>query len=353
MNSFFTRLSDISDFSKAIFAPLLFFMGVAAEIYAAYYFTTGESVWVFLFFHLISSLAFFTYLCVNLSYFPFRNLVLFYSLFWLFAPMFGALNVMIMMLIKLENLTPNKTLLSELESAGEMGDKVFKELSMGVTDVIKVRSDDSRMSHYTDILESDDLNMKRLIIGRLRAAPNRDSVRLLRVAQKDKAYSIKYLTTLAINSIELDWREKIKQLEEQINLEPRSQRLRCEIVFSILNLHESGLLTSQQSKIYLKTAFEHAEYGLSLDRSSGEMLLLLGRVQLLLGKSNEARASFEAAIAINPGQLNLKGWLAEALYDLQEYDELKSLCEEIGDFIPEDSLLRSSVGYWSRYERTV
>ncbi|MBI4404442.1 MAG: tetratricopeptide repeat protein [Deltaproteobacteria bacterium] len=332
--------------------PILFEMG------AMWGWFTRPSLLLFLVLHGYSTLFLIIVCRVRILTPGQRNLVILVIGLWAVVPLMGPIAASLLYLALQKQVAGRGHIVAALSETAESEDDFFRELSREVMKdrEVDVKTDPNTgaepaavaVQPFLDVLKSKDFEAKKLTIMRLSYSSTSESIRLLKIAQKDSNYDIQYLATNALLAIESEWYTEIKTLERSVELDP-SVTLQNDLVSSYLRVCGSGLFTRTIEHIYLKRALVHAQLCVQLRPKDAGFHTSLGKVYLYLDNYSQALECFERAVHLEPNVPGYRFWKAETLYFLQAYPSVEQECQTIAEHPNLHPKIAPIVKFWSSH----
>jgi len=328
-------------------------MATACELAAIFFFFVQEEIGLFFLLHIGASLLI---ILVAFSLFGMghkKNLCVFLACVWSFFPMAGALVVFILFLGLPRLEYQGSGALLELIESIEEEEHFFKEFTVELMaerysrEKYNMILSGVSVQPFIDILKSDNTEGKKRVIRSLRFSRTRDAINLLKVAQTDTQFDIRYLSTVALSSIEQDWNREIKVLAREIELDPKNLSLRNEIINSYMLIFGSGLVPDRVAALYLQTALENAEISLQINPKQPDLWIHVGKVRLFQGNYRGALEMFSKAVESEPSNVSYHLWKGEAYYYLRDYSALRKQIMTVKKLPNVSPKVGPIIEYWS------
>jgi tetratricopeptide (TPR) repeat protein len=184
---------------------------------------------------------------------------------------------------------------------------------------------------YIDILGSEDLELKRSVISKLLKREDKTAVTLLREAQKDEHFEIRFLSANAMSGMEKKLADEGTAMDELSQTQPSVD------VFNRLgNIYFDhyylGLVAVESQGVYLDKAIEAYGRSLKLDPEQDGVYLMIARVHIAMSRWQNALEILDRLIKKSPQSPNFRIWRAEVAFNQRDFkalhhelDQLKSI----------------------------
>lgn len=159
-----------------------------------------------------------------------------------------------------------------------------------------------------DILEGNDLALKRSAIDKLSSLSNPDSIRTLKKYKDDESSEVRFFVTSAILRIKKDFEEEIEYAKKQIQKNPDEIGLKLAVSNLYLRFYHSHLLEDHDAEPLLNNAAFQLESALKIDPKNKTVLQKLLECYRIQNNDNEVLNTAQKLVnldAINLNEYNL------------------------------------------------
>ncbi|MCD6459656.1 hypothetical protein J7L67_03190 [bacterium] len=266
-------------------------------------------------------------------------------------PVFGSLSVCLIYLyrkiyFKIEESAENWDI--ALDNEIEIAVPVVED-AVCLDDEQKYMLENLDVQSYRDILNGDNLELKRSVISKLSEDDKKEDIYILQQTLKDIDPEIRFYASSALKKIEENFQKKFLALKEEISSNPDSLNHNLMLGKEYFRFARSGLSdkTSElfyynQSKICLQKAY-------SIDKENIDTALEFGKVLIQLCEYEQALKCFEDAYLIDNENWQVLIWRCEAYYHLGKLKKIQRDCAKLKKLKPPWGTITNITNYWLEY----
>jgi len=196
-------------------------------------------------------------------------------------------------------------------------------------DVIELRRDDLEIDAFKDIFKSHDPYLEENAINKLSKIVTKESVDILKNVVEQSTSDTKILAATAIIEMEDKIIAEIDTTQKSLEENPENS----DAILELARLYDLycylDVLDSAVQRYYQDLALEQYQTFFNFQPDHFDATLEHGRILLRAGKYQKAIDMLRHASKLQPDNPNPYIWLAEAHYDLGNYDAVSSICYKL------------------------
>lgn len=211
-------------------------------------------------------------------------------------------------------------------------------------------SENMSLQSLSDLIRGGSKSVKREVIGRLKRRFSRDSVVLLRVAQRDPDYEICYLATQALAYFEKRWLNEVKLLSSYPDVAKPSPQELYNLIESLMIAYRTGLMDPEVTYSHIQIGRKLMQAAVESNPDNTYYWRQLGKIHLQENLLEKAIFCFDQAMVFAPDWFNGWFWKAEAYFMQSDFPGVKRCCQELvrrcggSDKLPDE--IREQVLFW-------
>jgi len=178
---------------------------------------------------------------------------------------------------------------------------------------------------FAQILESDDIAMKRGAILSISRILKNDAVRLLKRALSDPSREIRYYAQNALTEMESEFNDRIYKLGREIERQPLRMDLHLELARVVLAFVESGLLEEAMVPYFVNIGLRTLDKALVIGNPDPEVFLLMGKLKKLAGDKQSAISALMDYWERDKSSAEAAVMLAELLREVNEIELARNI----------------------------
>jgi hypothetical protein len=200
-------------------------------------------------------------------------------------------------------------------------------------------SSDERVSQEVDIapfaqiLESDDIAMKRGAILSVSRILRADAVRLLKRALSDPSREIRYYAQNALSEMESEFNDRIYKLGREIERQPLRLDLHLELARLVIRFIESGLLEEAMIPFFTQIGLRTLDKAIVIGSANPEVYLLMGKLKILGGDKQGALSALMEYWERNKQSAEAALLLAELLCETKQTDMARKVLTTAKEYL--------------------
>ncbi|MFQ5637653.1 MAG: tetratricopeptide repeat protein [bacterium] len=213
--------------------------------------------------------------------------------------------------------------------------------------IVSIKSEELEIEAFQDIFMGPDRQLQENAINKLSKIINRDSVTLLKDVIKKSRSDIKMLAASAMIDMEDEIIKKIERFKHSLSENPENEMDLLELARSYDLYCYLGLLDAVVLSYYSNLGLEQYQRFLERRPDHIEAKMEYGRLLLHSGNSEKAVSVLSSACEGSPEDPKPRLWLAEAYYELLEYEKVSEVCQQLSHLKPIPSKFKEIVNWWA------
>lgn len=201
-----------------------------------------------------------------------------------------------------------------------------------------VKREQLNIEAFRDIFKSNDRLLEENAVNKLAKILTRDSVSILKEVVRHATSDTRVLAATALIEMEDKVIEKIEGIRNALGEDQTNPGLVLQLARSYDLYCYLGVLDEAITHYYRMQAAEQYKTFLVLRPKDPQATFEYGRVLLNSEQHDRAIEVLTEAIRLDPGNPNPHVWLAEAHYELGEYEKVATICRRINNYsnLPEN-----------------
>jgi tetratricopeptide (TPR) repeat protein len=249
-----------------------------------------------------------------------------------FLPAAGAGAALLIALLTTRWKPPASGLLDEYKEHAVLPQQRSRRLA---TPVEKRMIDDPRdVEPLVDMLSSQDIDTKRSALEAISRRGNAKLIGHIVKALSDPRPEIYQFAMAQILRLQEEYGKAISKAVEDVRSAPLAVEPRRRLADAYERYLRSGLADKSVEGFYRDRVMEEYRRILQLSPAETEVHRALGRHSLALGRYDDAKASFEDALQLEPKSLDVRSALIETLYEAGEYPQMYRLLTQTAQAFP-------------------
>lgn len=188
-----------------------------------------------------------------------------------------------------------------------------------------------------EIMEGDNVELKRGAILILSRIGRRQAIEILRKALTDEDREIRYYASHSLSEIEREYSEKIFNLKKEMEREGKTYEKTINYVTLCKEYVDSGILDPTMEEFFLDSALIENEEAIKLNPDVFEPYELKGKFLMKRKIFEKAINSFEKAIEKGDERFETFLNILNCFYELKKYEEAGGLLQKLKIKFPEKS----------------
>ncbi len=201
---------------------------------------------------------------------------------------------------------------------------------------------------FSDILRSDNFNLKRSVIEILARKDDKDSIKLLKSALKDPDPEIRFHASTGLCKVGESFQKRILALQEEFKLDTGSFETNLLLAKEYFSFCRSRLVDSGTQKFYLDKGLESINRALKIKPDNVDALLVLGKIKIETQEYQDALKQLDKAYSLDEDNWNVLIWRCEANFYLGRFDQIKKDCRAVSNLKPVWDSVGKVTNYWMK-----
>jgi len=202
---------------------------------------------------------------------------------------------------------------------------------------------------YSDILNGDNLELKRSVISKLSEDDKKEDIQLLQLTLKDPDPEIRFYASSGLKKIEENFQKEFLALKEEISYHPDSLSHNLMLGKEYFRFARSGLSDKTSERYYYEQAKDCLEKAYLIDKQNIDTALEYGKALIQLGEHEQALKCFDDAYQIDNQNWQVLIWRCEAYYHLGNLKEIQRDCVKLKKLKPPWGTITNITNYWLEY----
>ena len=217
------------------------------------------------------------------------------------------------------------------------------------SDPQKILYDHFQIEPFLDIIEGVDLDLKISAIVKLSHIKSRESISLLKMAQEDENYEVRYFASNSLSLMEKSLIEEIDTYNKSVNEYMDDHQNYTFRGLAYLNMYYLGIIDQAIGRVFLEQALNNFLYSLQINLNQNYLFV---KIVEIYNYQKEYEKMLELITDILQKDLSqddrakVQFYQAEAHFYLKKFDALKKDCAIIINSGSDIPLMRESVRMW-------
>lgn len=213
----------------------------------------------------------------------------------------------------------------------------------------RILYDNFQIEPFLDIIEGVDLDLKISAIGKLSHIKSRESISLLKMAQDDENYEVRYFASNSLSLMEKSLIEEIDTYNKSVTEYMDDHQYYTFRGLAYLNMYYLGIIDQTIGRVFLEQALNNFLYSLQINMSQNYLYV---KIVEIYNYQKEYEKMLELIPDIFSRELSpedrskVQFFQAEAHFHLRRFDALKNDCILISQSGSDIPLMRESVKMW-------
>lgn len=212
--------------------------------------------------------------------------------------------------------------------------------------IISIKSDELEIEAFKDIFKTNDRQLEENAISKLSKMVNRRAVSILREVVETSGSDTKILAASALIDMEDKVVTKIEKIKNDLNETPDNLDAALELARSYDLYCHLGILDVAVENYYQRLALEEYRNFLRHRPDHPEANFEYGRILLKTRHEAEAVPILKKAVDLSPRNPSPRIWLAEAFYELGDYEAVMEVCQGLSKIDEIPVKFKEIVDWW-------
>ncbi len=216
--------------------------------------------------------------------------------------------------------------------------------------ILSIKKDELDVDAFRDVFKSNDAQMEANAVNKLSKMLTREAVSILREVVDTSQSDTKILAASALIDMEDRIIKRIEEIKQELKANPNNY----ELVLALARTYDLycylGILDPAVEDYYRGLAIEQYQRFMRHNPEHPEANLEYGRILLNARKYEEAIPVLKNAVALSPGNPSPLLWLAEAFYELTDYQAVRAVCAKLRRFDDVPRRFKDIAAWWESAE---
>lgn len=214
--------------------------------------------------------------------------------------------------------------------------------------MVEIVNDELLLQPLVDVMQEDDIKLRRGAVGAMKNLPKKDAVKLLKLSLSDNSVEIRFYAAVGLSEIESGINENIEMAKNEVDRSPESVDARIVLANSYAEYHECGILDDVTSRYYLDLAIK--EYYTINEMRGGDVNILnsIGNLEAERQNFGSALSKFLEVSEIEPDNIFANVGIMQIFYETGKVSHtIKRAREVIGKMPKSEGPMREIIEYWA------
>lgn len=186
------------------------------------------------------------------------------------------------------------------------------------------------VSPLVDVINQDDVKLRRGAVQVMNKLPKKDAVRLLKLAAQDANVEIRFAASSELSEMEAEMNDNIGMALRDVEAAPNSVDARLALANAYADYYDSGILDASTAEYYRSQAFEEYTRVLELGGDNIHVLNYLGNLEIQRKNYDDALKHFKRVVEIEPSDIFANVGVIQVYY---ERGDIKQVVERASNLV--------------------